>query len=179
MSWSLGPAASSLCLALCAALPSACANTKPPTTNVGGTTAAPSSAPQRQETASQPTSDVHISDEIRAKCGISDEDAYFKFNSAAVTAGDRTPLDVVLKCFTSGPLKGRAMKLVGRADPRGATEYNMTLGQWRADAVDGYLTSRGLQKSKAITTSRGAMDATGTDEASWEHDRRVDVTLAD
>jgi hypothetical protein len=34
----------------------------------------------------KPSSDVHISDEIRSKCGIPDEDAYFAFNSAAVTA---------------------------------------------------------------------------------------------
>jgi hypothetical protein len=30
-----------------------------------------------------------------------------------------------------------------------------------------------------LTTSRGAIDATGTDEASWQRDRRVDVTLGE
>jgi peptidoglycan-associated lipoprotein len=180
MSQSIRPVTLILASALCAALHLACANAKPPTTPAGGTNVAMSSPPAQQNAAPSQTttSDVHISDEIRNKCGISDQDAYFRFNSADVTANDRTPLDLVVKCFTSGPLKGRAVKLIGRADPRGATEYNMTLGQWRADAVDGYLASRGMQKAKVLTTSRGAMDATGSDESSWQHDRRVDVTLA-
>jgi hypothetical protein len=42
-----------------------------------------------------------------------------------------------------------------------------------------YLFSKGLDKTQASTTSRGAMDAKGTDEASWAFDRRVDVLLGD
>ncbi len=70
------------------------------------------------------------------------------------------------------------VNLVGRADPRGAPEYNMTLGQSRADAVTAYLTARGVSPANASSTSRGAEDATGVDEAGWAHDRRVDVLLA-
>jgi peptidoglycan-associated lipoprotein len=120
---------------------------------------------------------VAISDEIRSRCGIPDQDAYFTFDSARLTSHDRTPLDSVARCFVSGPLKGRHVKLVGRADPRGEAEYNMTLGQSRADEVGQYLVARGLSRTMTMTTSRGAMDATGTDEASWERDRRVDVML--
>jgi len=144
-----------------------------PSTNAGGASAV--SAP----TSSQAASNVTISDEIRTKCGIPDEDAYFAFDSAHLTSSDRTPLDLVAKCFTSGPLKGRAVKLVGRADPRGETDYNMTLGQSRADAVRGYLDARGMDKGKTLSTSRGAMDATGSDESGWQRDRRVDVVLGD
>lgn len=124
-------------------------------------------------------SNVSISDEIRKKCGIPDADAYFTFDSARVTSHDRSPLDAVAKCFTSGPLAGRSVKLVGRADPRGESEYNITLGQSRADAVGSYLDRHGMDKGKTVSTSRGAMDASGTDESGWQHDRRVDVMLAD
>lgn len=169
----------SLALALCPALALACAETTPPPPNVGGVAqSAPAPAPPSDVTVA-PKSDVHVSDEIRSKCGIPDEDAYFSFNSASIAAGARTPLDLVVRCFTSGPLQGRAMRLVGRADPRGPSEYNMTLGLWRADAVEGYLTSRGLSKSKAVTSSRGSIDATGSDETTWQHDRRVDILLAE
>jgi peptidoglycan-associated lipoprotein len=120
---------------------------------------------------------VAISDEIRAKCGIPDADAYFPFDSAHVTSGDRSPLDRVVQCFTKGPLAGRSVKLVGRADPRGESDYNITLGQSRADAVGTYLATRGMDKSKAQSTSRGAMDAQGTDESGWQRDRRVDIVL--
>jgi peptidoglycan-associated lipoprotein len=125
------------------------------------------------------TSSVHISDDIRSQCSIPDVDAYFAFDSARLTASDRTPLDLVVQCFTSGPLRGRSVKLIGRADPRGQPEYNITLGQWRADAVGTYLTSRGMRRDQTSPTSRGAMDATGTNETTWQHDRRVDVMLGD
>ncbi|MGH7438422.1 MAG: OmpA family protein [Polyangiaceae bacterium] len=120
-----------------------------------------------------------ISDEIRAKCGISDEDAYFAFDSAHLTATDHSPLERVAKCFTAGPLKGHSLKLVGRADARGESDYNMTLGQSRADAVGVYLSSHGLNKAKAQSTSQGSIGATGTNEATWQKDRRVDVMLGD
>jgi peptidoglycan-associated lipoprotein len=69
------------------------------------------------------------------------------------------------------------MRLVGHADPRGDEEYNMTLGNRRADNVKTAIVDAGLAASQVATTSRGEMDATGTDEASWEKDRRVDVLL--
>jgi peptidoglycan-associated lipoprotein len=75
-------------------------------------------------------------------------------------------------------MAGRKMDLIGHADPRGSSDYNMTLGQSRADAVASYLDSRGMSTLKTRTTSRGAMDATGRDETGWAHDRRVDILLA-
>jgi peptidoglycan-associated lipoprotein len=45
-------------------------------------------------------------------------------------------------------MKGHSMKLVGRADPRGTPEYNMTLGQARGDSVQKYLVERGVDQTK-------------------------------
>ncbi|MGA3119885.1 MAG: OmpA family protein [Polyangiaceae bacterium] len=121
---------------------------------------------------------LHVSEDILRSCNLPDADAYFRFDSARLEKQDIPPLNTIAVCFTTGTLKGRSMKLVGHADPRGATGYNMSLGQSRADGVEGYLGKRGLAQAKVETTSRGAIDATGTDEAGWEHDRRVDVMLA-
>jgi peptidoglycan-associated lipoprotein len=88
-------------------------------------------------------------------------------------------LNKLVACFTTGKLGGRTMRLVGHADPRGEAEYNMVLGGKRADNVKVYLAAQGLPDRQAETTSRGEMDATGTDEPSWSEDRRVDVILAD
>lgn len=122
-------------------------------------------------------SNVVISEEILRACNIPDADAYFAFDSSRLTAFDSGPLDQLATCFTRGPMAGHRLRLVGHADPRGADEYNMTLGQARADSVAGYLVGRGLGQTQASTTSRGAMDATGQDETGWAHDRRVDVYL--
>jgi peptidoglycan-associated lipoprotein len=123
-------------------------------------------------------SNVSISEDVLRACNIPDSDAYFRFDSSELTTFDHGPLDAVAECFTRGPMAGRKMDLVGHADPRGASDYNMTLGQSRADAVASYLDTRGMSASKTWTTSRGAMDATGRDETGWAHDRRVDIRLA-
>lgn len=122
-------------------------------------------------------SNVVLSEEVRRACNIPDEDAYFAFDSSKLTAFDEGPLDQVATCFARGPMAGRKLRLIGHADPRGGSDYNMTLGQARADAVAQYLGVRGVRPDHAMTTSRGAMDATGQDETGWAHDRRVDVML--
>lgn len=71
------------------------------------------------------------------------------------------------------------MRLVGHADPRGEDSYNLALGERRATGVKKYLVNAGLGDNQGDVTSRGEMDATGTDETSWSKDRRVDVVLAD
>ena len=134
--------------------------------------------PAPAEPPNTPTaSNVAISEEVVKACAIPEGDAYFAFDSSHLTESDFAPLDAVAKCFTSGPLQGRKMRLVGHADPRGLMDYNLTLGQSRADSVALYLVARGLSPLQATSTSRGAMDATGTDEATWARDRRVDVLL--
>jgi peptidoglycan-associated lipoprotein len=120
---------------------------------------------------------VAIDDAIAKACGISADSAHFDFDSSHVKTDDDRTLVAVATCFASGPLKGRTLHLVGHADSRGDSEYNVVLGQARADAVARYVTSKGLSKAQTASTSRGAMDATGSDEAGWTRDRRVDLTL--
>ncbi len=131
------------------------------------------------EAPNSPTaSAVRISPEILKACGIKDNDAHFAFDSADLRPGELNALDAVAVCFTTGPLKGRVLRIVGHADPRGSAEYNVALGQSRADAVSTYIVGKGLDRAKAQSSSRGEMDATGTDEPSWAQDRRVDLLLA-
>ena len=122
-------------------------------------------------------SNIHIDDAILKACGIDQANAFFGFDSANIRPEDAKPLDLVAKCFATGPLKGKQLKLVGHADPRGDGDYNFALGQSRADAIAKYIAGKGLDKGQMSTTSRGAMDATGTDEPSWAKDRRVDLML--
>jgi peptidoglycan-associated lipoprotein len=156
-------------------LVSACAASPPPVAN--SAPAAPAS-PAPQVTESTPSrGNIQVAPDILKACGLPDADAYFAFDSSHVTSKDVTPLNAIATCFKTGPLEGRSLKLVGRADPRGASEYNMTLGQSRADSVEGYLANKGLDKNRMETTSRGAMDAVGSSESDWARDRRVDVML--
>ena len=120
---------------------------------------------------------INISDEIKKACGISDAEAFFAYDSANIRPEDKAVLTKLATCFTTGPLKGREMRLVGHADNRGEDDYNMLLGQKRADNVKSAIVTAGMTAAKALTTSRGELDSTGTDDASWSKDRRVDIVL--
>ncbi|HKQ68075.1 MAG TPA: OmpA family protein [Polyangiaceae bacterium] len=168
-----------------AALGTACgSDPKPePKTPTLASSSAPKTADRSPEAALPPpntptASSINIDDAILKACGIEKPKAHFAFDSANVQGQDTTTLEAVAKCFTTGPLKGRTLKLVGHADPRGETEYNFVLGNSRTDAVGGFLRSKGMDKAKIASTSRGELDATGTDEAGWTRDRRVDLLLS-
>jgi peptidoglycan-associated lipoprotein len=111
------------------------------------------------------------------KFGDPDQAPKFAFDRSELTPDDDAVLDQVARCVTTGPLKGRHLHLVGRADPRGEVEYNMVLGEHRSGGVLQYLEQLGVAGSQLDETSRGKLDATGTDEATWARDRRVDIDL--
>lgn len=142
--------------------------------------AAPAPKPAAAPVAANPNTAVNLSDDILRACEIvdhADRAPRFDFDSNDLSPDEKNILAQVAKCLTVGPLKGRAVRLVGRADARGETEYNMTLGAKRADTVKGYLSGLGVDKAKMAETSRGELDAVGTDEVGYNKDRRVDVDL--
>lgn len=55
----------------------------------------------------------------------------------------------------------------------------MALGARRASSVAGFLDRLGVDRARIRETSRGELDATGKDEATWQIDRRVDIVLAE
>jgi peptidoglycan-associated lipoprotein len=148
-------------------------------------TEAPAPAEQTTTTSAEaakpkPNSPLNISDEIRQACGIvdnSDKAPKFDYDSSDLSPAEKDLLSQLAKCLAEGPLKGRSIQLVGRADPRGEQEYNMQLGERRADQVKKYLSGLGVESGRVSDTSRGKLDATGTDEAGWRKDRRVDINL--
>ena len=104
--------------------------------------------------------------------------ASFDYDKDELAPEDRAVLDQLAQCLMTGALKGKAVALVGRADPRGTEEYNMGLGSRRSGTVSQYLARLGVGEPQLQATTRGALDATGVDEASWQKDRRVDISLA-
>ena len=77
-------------------------------------------------------------------------------------------------------LSGRAdakMLIQGNADERGSREYNLALGQRRADAVKKALILQGIREESVESVSLGEekSKATGHDEAAWAENRRADI----
>jgi peptidoglycan-associated lipoprotein len=69
------------------------------------------------------------------------------------------------------------VRLEGNTDERGTREYNIGLGERRANAVAQALESRGVSASQLTTISYGKERpvALGHDESSWGQNRRVDL----
>ena len=123
-----------------------------------------------------------VSGDIIAACGIKVTTPAagapkFDYDKDELTPEDRAVLDQIATCLTTGALKGRAVDLIGRADPRGTEEYNLGLGSRRAGSVSAYLGRLGVGQPQMMVTTRGALDATGSDDAGYAQDRRVDIQL--
>ncbi len=73
--------------------------------------------------------------------------------------------------------KGRRMVIEGNADERGSREYNLALGQKRADAVKSRLVLLGAGDAQIETVSFGEERPRGTghDESAWAENRRADI----
>ena len=123
---------------------------------------------------------LNLAGDIIKLCGIkagSTTNPTFDYDKEELSPEDRTVLDQLATCLMTGPLKGKGVNLIGRADPRGTEEYNLGLGSRRSGSVSTYLSRLGVGQPQLAVNTRGSLDATGTDEAGWAKDRRVDITL--
>jgi peptidoglycan-associated lipoprotein len=99
------------------------------------------------------------------------EPVYFDFNESLLTLETTQELQARAKCIQSAPK--RKLRLEGHCDPRGTEEYNLALGERRGQSVKRYLTRLGVDGARLRSLSKGKLEATGTDEASWARDRSV------
>ena len=146
-------------------------------------TPAPSPSPTLASTSLQCTSDSDCpGDQLCASGTCADASAivnacgelrvHFAFDSASIADEDRGPLERVARCLRSHQRVG--LSIEGNADDRGTEEYNLALGDRRANATKDYLASLGVDPAKLKTISYGKERpfATAHDEAAWAQNRR-------
>jgi peptidoglycan-associated lipoprotein len=102
-------------------------------------------------------------------CGF--ETVYFDFDSVDVGPDGRRALEHNAQCLAQ---RGGKVTIEGHCDPRGTTEYNMALGERRAQITKKLMRTLGTEGSAMRSISRGEEDARGTDEGSWAQDRRAE-----
>ena len=103
---------------------------------------------------------------------------YFDTDKYDVDQTDATALRAQAVWLARYP--GKRVTLEGHCDERGTREYNLALGERRANAAKNYLVSLGVDASRLTTISYGKERpvALGSDEASWAKNRRaVTVTV--
>jgi peptidoglycan-associated lipoprotein len=106
---------------------------------------------------------------------LSKRSVYFDFDSYVVKDEYRS-LVVAHAQYLRDNSSAR-MLLQGNTDERGSREYNLALGQRRADAVKHALTLSGAREVQIESVSLGEEKprATGHDESSWAENRRTDI----
>lgn len=100
---------------------------------------------------------------------------YFDFDSYAVADAYQSLLQAHATYLKSHP--DRRILIQGNTDERGTSEYNLALGQKRAEAVRHMLGIFGVPDSQmeAVSLGKEKPAAAGHDEASWAQNRRADI----
>ncbi len=99
---------------------------------------------------------------------------YFEFDQATLNSEARQELTIHAEVLKRAP---RNIRLEGHADERGTREYNMALGERRANAVRDFLVLNGVDGSLIEVISYGEEQpaAYGQDEMSYQKNRRVEL----
>jgi peptidoglycan-associated lipoprotein len=109
---------------------------------------------------------------------LSKRSVYFEFDSFVVADQYKPIIEAHAKYLAAN--KAARVSLQGHADERGSREYNIALGQKRADAVKRMLLLMGVQETIVETVSFGEEKPRnlGHDETAWAENRRVDIVYA-
>ena len=99
--------------------------------------------------------------------------AHFDFDQARLTDQDREKLQTLAKALKAHP--AARIRIAGNCDELGTEEYNLALGQRRANASRDYLVARGVAGSRISTISYGKdrPTALGDDEQAWAQNRNT------
>lgn len=112
------------------------------------------------------------------RTALSNETVYFDFDKSDIKASERPKLKAAKEYLDKNPT--HKLLLEGHCDWRGTAEYNLSLGDRRANAAKKYLQSLGVPADRLETLSKGSLEASkNADAATMEKDRRVDLVVVD
>ncbi|MFO7551184.1 MAG: peptidoglycan-associated lipoprotein Pal [Haliea sp.] len=99
---------------------------------------------------------------------------YFDYDSSNLKPQAQAALDAHIALLSTNE---RSVRLEGHTDERGTREYNMALGERRANTVRDYMVVNGIASYRIETVSYGEEQpiAYGSGEANWSQNRRVEL----
>lgn len=100
-------------------------------------------------------------------------DVFFDFDRSGITPEGDAQLKKNAEWMAANT--GKSVVIEGHCDERGTSEYNMALGQRRADSAMDAMVSLGTEKARMTAISYGEEKPfdTGHDEAAWSQNRRA------
>ncbi len=98
---------------------------------------------------------------------------FYELNSSTLTDAGQTTLSKQADWLAKYP--NVSVQVAGNCDDRGTEEFNLALGQRRANAAKDFLTAKGVSSSRITTISYGKdrPTALGDDEQSWAQNRNA------
>ena len=108
---------------------------------------------------------------------VSFEPVYFAFDSYALAPNEIAKIDLVARHMQS--TKNHYLVIEGHCDARGSNEYNLSLGEYRAQGIRSYLTRLGIAEDRIQTRSYGSEKPAvqGSGEVVWSKNRRGEFAL--
>jgi len=105
------------------------------------------------------------------------QQVYFEFDRADLTPQARELLKAKLEVLRN--FSAVTLTVAGHADERGSDEYNLALGNRRANAVRQYLIQQGVLSGRMQTVSFGEEQpaVVGHDESAWSRNRRAEFQI--
>ena len=102
---------------------------------------------------------------------------YFDYDSDQLTAETEERLQMKASILRANPTM--QLRVEGHADERGSTEYNLALGQRRAESVRTFLAGYGIQANRLGTISYGKERPAveGSTETAWSRNRRAEFAV--
>jgi peptidoglycan-associated lipoprotein len=145
-------------------------------TAVPSTTASTGSSSTTRTQPSQPMAGNPLTD---PNSPLSKRSVYFDYDSNSVKDEYRNLVQAHSRYMTADKRDSR-MRIEGNCDERGSREYNLALGQRRAEAVKRMMTVMGVTDGRIETVSYGEEKpaAPGHDENAWAQNRRADIKYA-
>ncbi len=116
-------------------------------------------------------------EELAARQRFMNEDIYFSFDQSSLSAEAQQKLRAKAQWLRSRP--GLTLIIEGHCDERGTTEYNLALGDRRAESAKSFLVNLGISGSRMTTVSYGEEKPAdpGHTEAAWARNRRAHFVI--
>ena len=101
---------------------------------------------------------------------------YFAFDQSTLSAEGKATAEAIASLLVEAP--EMTLRIEGHADERGTNEYNLALGERRAQTVQQYLVSYGVDASRVSVLSYGEERPAveGKDESTWTQNRRAEFS---